>query len=190
MRTSTAAAAAAASTLLIVLMVHSPRATSASAAFVAVPHRSSRVGFRPAHRSTVLNLDPRIARLVDEEYYRETHLDEYDKKFHERNDPLIEHDLPQGYDADESDLAEPVLHRQQVKDRRLARDDPQKYCADRCLSTGYCDAFEDFFEFTPEEVLEFCTDCVLSEDEEPCDIPYEAMDKHLESEANGEKLAP
>jgi len=27
------------------------------------------------------------------------------------------------------------------------------------------------FEFSPEEVMEFCNDCVLSEDEEPCDIP-------------------
>jgi hypothetical protein len=27
------------------------------------------------------------------------------------------------------------------------------------------------FDFTPEEVVKFCTDCVLSEDEEACDVP-------------------
>jgi len=27
------------------------------------------------------------------------------------------------------------------------------------------------FDFTPEQVLSFCEECVLSEDEEPCDVP-------------------
>jgi hypothetical protein len=27
------------------------------------------------------------------------------------------------------------------------------------------------FEFSPEEVIAFCTDCVLADDEEPCEIP-------------------
>mmetsp|Transcript_33277 Transcript_33277/g.56570 ORF Transcript_33277/g.56570 Transcript_33277/m.56570 type:complete len:197 (+) Transcript_33277:143-733(+) len=57
------------------------------------------------------------------------------------------------------------------KDERMASDDPRRYCADRCVSTGNCDVFEDMFEMGPSEVMEFCTDCVLSEDEEPCDVP-------------------
>lgn len=57
------------------------------------------------------------------------------------------------------------------KDVRLARNSPQKYCADRCVSTGHCDVFEDMLEMDAMEVLKFCKDCVLSEEEEPCDIP-------------------
>ena len=28
----------------------------------------------------------------------------------------------------------------------------------------------------PKEVMSFCTDCVLSEDEEPCDVPGNLFD--------------
>ena len=27
------------------------------------------------------------------------------------------------------------------------------------------------FDLGPSEVIKFCTECVLSEDEEPCDVP-------------------
>jgi hypothetical protein len=35
---------------------------------------------------------------------------------------------------------------QRRKDEKMASDDPAKYCADRCVSTGNCDVFEDMFE--------------------------------------------
>jgi len=57
------------------------------------------------------------------------------------------------------------------KDKRMAENDPMRYCADRCVATGNCDVFEDMFEMGPDEVIKFCKECVLSEDEEPCDIP-------------------
>jgi hypothetical protein len=38
------------------------------------------------------------------------------------------------------------------------------------------------FRLSPEEVMAFCTNCVLSDDEEPCDIPEEFY--------NLEKLSP
>ena len=28
----------------------------------------------------------------------------------------------------------------------MANDDPMRYCADRCVSTGNCDVFEDMFD--------------------------------------------
>ena len=52
------------------------------------------------------------------------------------------------------------------KDQKMAFDDPQRYCADRCISTGNCDVFEDLYKMSATEVMEFCTDCVLSEEEE------------------------
>ena len=57
------------------------------------------------------------------------------------------------------------------KDEKMAKDDPMRYCADRCVTTGNCDVFEDIFDMKPEDVIKFCKDCVLSEDEEPCDVP-------------------
>jgi len=61
------------------------------------------------------------------------------------------------------------------KDEKMAADNPMRYCADRCVSTGNCDVFEDMFNMDPREVVEFCSECVLSEDEEPCDIPESAF---------------
>ena len=50
----------------------------------------------------------------------------------------------------------------------MAHDDPQRYCADRCVTTGNCDVFEDMYSMSPKEVMSFCTECVLSEEEEVC----------------------
>ena len=33
--------------------------------------------------------------------------------------------------------------RQHVKDEKMARNNPEQYCADRCLATGNCDVYED-----------------------------------------------
>ena len=34
----------------------------------------------------------------------------------------------------------------------------------------------------PEEVIKFCTECVLSEDETPCDVPANLFDDDDEEE--------
>ena len=52
------------------------------------------------------------------------------------------------------------------KDRKMAMSDPQRYCADRCVTTGNCDVYEDLYQMSATEVMEFCTECVLSEEEE------------------------
>lgn len=38
--------------------------------------------------------------------------------------------------------------RQLLRDQKLARANPQQYCADRCIATGYCDVFEDLYVFS------------------------------------------
>ena len=86
----------------------------------------------------------------------------------EKNRNQILHHLPSQGDMMEDDVQD---FRQYAKDQKLAREDPQRYCADRCVATGNCDVYEDFFELGPEEVLAFCTDCVLSDDKEECVIP-------------------
>ena len=72
--------------------------------------------------------------------------------------------------SDNSDIIE------QRRDKRMARNNPAKYCADRCIATGNCEVFEDYFDMGPDEVIKFCNECVLSEDDIPCDIPQSMLD--------------
>ena len=108
--------------------------------------------------------------------YRLSHIRESrresDKKY--RKVAGIEKEIPVNYDFSNpliEDSENIVIKR---KDKRLAKSNPQAYCADRCVSTGNCDVYEDLFNMSPQEVIAFCTECVLSEEEEPCDVP-EAM---------------
>ena len=104
---------------------------------------------------------------------------EFEKKWMEKNHNLVLQHLPDttdGMDNDGDRL------REVAKDKKMARNDPQRYCADRCVATGNCDVYEDIFQLSPEEVLAFCNDCVLSEEKDECDIPdafYEFGDESL-----------
>jgi len=123
--------------------------------------------------------------VIDNELYRLQHKQEFEETFNEHNAAVLEKSLPDGVDFGDDDFVEPVLHKQAVRDKKLAKNDPQMYCADRCVATGNCDVFEDMFDLSPMDVMKFCEECVLSEDEEPCDVP----DKFLE-EFNPYDLKP
>eukprot|EP00526_Cylindrotheca_closterium_P023168 CAMPEP_0113638978 /NCGR_PEP_ID=MMETSP0017_2-20120614/20435_1 /TAXON_ID=2856 /ORGANISM="Cylindrotheca closterium" /LENGTH=162 /DNA_ID=CAMNT_0000550143 /DNA_START=29 /DNA_END=517 /DNA_ORIENTATION=- /assembly_acc=CAM_ASM_000147 len=129
----------------------------------------------PPSSSTVLFLEDWVADMIDGELVRQSHKKEYENEWMEKNRAAVLSRM-------ETDFV-PVLEmdgdgfRQQRKDRLMAEKDPAKYCADRCITTGHCDVYEDFFELSPEQVIEFCVDCVLSEEEEPCDIPDGFYDK-------------
>ena len=65
------------------------------------------------------------------------------------------------------------------RDKKMAEKNPQQYCADRCVATGNCEVYEDIFEMSPTQVMEFCNDCVLAEDEDaecPVDMLYDDED--------------
>lgn len=51
-------------------------------------------------------------------------------------------------------------------------------------------ATQDMFEMGPEEVIMFCTDCVLSEDEEPCDIPESVFGSDNDDISGGLNASP
>jgi hypothetical protein len=59
---------------------------------------------------------------------------------------------------------------QEVRDRKLAEKDTRRWCLDRCLATGYCDAVEDLLAMTTAQVKQFCTSCASLEDE--CELQY------------------
>ncbi|ACI65322.1 predicted protein [Phaeodactylum tricornutum CCAP 1055/1] len=155
---------------------------------------------RPSVSSTRIFLEDHIADLIDHELYREQHRKDFEREWMEKNRGAVLSRLRD----DQAVMMEPTDDLRQVrKDQKLAKDDPARYCADRCLATGNCDVYEDMyvptcrdchplhcrqlievthrspfsrsrygsFSYSPQEVLEFCNDCVLSEGEEPCDIP-------------------
>jgi hypothetical protein len=111
---------------------------------------------------------------VDDELYRERNLDEWKKQRLKNDQAVLESKLPTAFE--EADFGEPIFNKQHMRDRKLARDDPQAYCADRCLTTGYCEVFEEDFSFSAVEVIQFCEECVLSDGEEPCDVPAAFLD--------------
>lgn len=74
------------------------------------------------------------------------------------------------YNGDFENSSDLIISR---RDQKLAHDDPQRYCADRCVTTGNCDVFEDMYHLSPQEVMKFCTECVLSDEEEvSCYVLY------------------
>lgn len=118
-------------------------------------------------------IDNELDRLRDIKFWRQKEAE----KLQKAKEPTI----PQGFDfnsvGDFTPQADAAKKIQMRKDKRMARDDPARYCADRCVATGNCQIWEDMFEMAPDEVMSFCKECVLSENEEPCDVP----DKFIEN---------
>lgn len=121
-----------------------------------------------------------VANMIDGELYRQQHKKEYEEKWMAKNRQVIMHHVQQEViPQDEDERSRFVEHR---RDIRMAAEDPRRYCADRCITTGNCDVFEDIFDMTPEEVVRFCKDCVMVDEVDPehdhCDIP-EGFYRHM-----------
>ena len=133
-----------------------------------------------AHHTTTtrLYIDDRIAKMIDQELYRQEHRTEFENEWMEHNRPAILQSLHRnGGSESETSLSSSFNDndqsdsRQYHKDLFMASRDPQRYCADRCVATGNCDVYEDLYQLSPLEVRAFCEECVLSEEEAPCDVP-------------------
>ena len=117
---------------------------------------------------------------IDNELDRLQNYSEWKRKQDEKRNKGRDEVLPSNFDFNSaiSDFQPNAAQKIQLrKDKRMARDDPARYCADRCVATGNCQVWEDMFDMAADEVQEFCKECVLSEDEEPCDVP----DKFIEN---------
>jgi hypothetical protein len=140
--------------------------------------------------STRLFLEDRIANLIDGEVYRQHHKKEYEQAWMDKNRGAMLHHLNDGQSSSLMEDDAVVDLRQHRKDQRMATHEPARYCADRCISTGNCDVFEDFFHFSPTQVMQFCDECVLSDGEEPCDLPDDFYDLGSLSTSYNGKLKP
>ncbi|KAL7535565.1 hypothetical protein ACHAXR_006574 [Thalassiosira sp. AJA248-18] len=150
---------------------------AAAAALSIIPEVSSFVhpGGSSSRATTQLNLENHIASMIDNEVDRLRNIGLWRQKEAEKLKKAKEPTLPQGFDWNDVNDFQPnagaAQKIQMRKDKRMARDDPARYCADRCVSTGNCQVWEDMFEMAADEVQQFCKECVLSEDEEPCEVP-------------------
>jgi len=183
-------------------------AAAALAAFAACFLLSRSSGFADAFTSvgyrrkqpTRLFLEDWVADMIDGELYRQGHKQEFENEWMEKNRGAIMSRLQQagglaGVAGQEGGATNLMMdaeedYRTRRKDVKMALSDPQKYCADRCLTTGNCDVYEDFFEMTPEKVMEFCEECVLSEGEEPCDVPDAFYDLYDDLGSDSNQLRP
>jgi hypothetical protein len=122
---------------------------------------------------------------IDRALYYQHHKKEMENKWEEKNLKVLEPTLPQNYDAGDyfnamnSDDSEDKMI-QKRKDKRLAIKNPERYCADRCMTTGSCEIFEEMFDMSPQQVMEFCEECVLSEDEDPCAVPPKFLEGNVD----------
>jgi hypothetical protein len=105
---------------------------------------------------------------------RQANKHEYEEQLQAKTKSFVDEMLPANYEVNEDfETTTDVLHHRDVN---LAEKSPERYCADRCVATGNCDVFEDMYHLSPKEVMAFCKDCVLSEEEEPCDVPDAMFD--------------
>lgn len=134
--------------------------------------------------STKLFLEDHIAEMIDLELLRLKNKPEYEKQMKEKKKKVIDPILPTDFDLQDFNSINSDFGGQDEiekrRDMRMARNSPEKYCADRCVSTGYCDVYEDLFDMSADEVMQFCEECVLSEKEDPCDIPEKMYEDYPE----------
>ena len=164
------------STVVVLLLAGGSTTTRAFRSVRTVPYTR----LSPRRLPPPLHLNPDIAKFIDHELYRQQHKEDYEKEWMQKNRAAILHQLLRTTEAEETSTTSDDMFRdlrQYHKDVKMAQDDPRRYCIDRCLSTGNCDVYQDFFEFTPAQVVQFCQECVVADEEqEECEIPEHFYD--------------
>ena len=124
--------------------------------------------------TTTLYLEDHIAKMIDNEMRRlyQKHETQSQWEAQQRQLQAEINGLPENYDFEAefnesstqyqnppasvqgftSGVNRSISGPQRRKDEKMVEDDPMRYCADRCVSTGNCDVFEDMFEM----VSSFC----------------------------------
>ena len=105
----------------------------------------TRTGGETYSSTTKLYLENWVANLIDEEYYRLNHKDEFETEWMKKNKQAVMQSLNHNNNNNLLSTINPFGEnvQQLIRDQRLAKKDPQRYCADRCIATGNCDVYED-----------------------------------------------
>ena len=96
----------------------------------------------PVVSTTTLFLQDWVADLIDQELYRQGHKKEYESAWMEKNRAAVLSRMESDF-GPISDIPDETEFRMYNKDKRMAEEDPERYCADRCIATGNCDIYED-----------------------------------------------
>lgn len=120
-------------------------------AFVVGPPRCTSpfatIATASASSTTRLFLEDWVADMIDGELWRENHKAEFERAWMEKNRGAVLQSMNanSNHQGVIEQLAneQAVDQRQLVKDKKLAQSNPQQYCADRCIATGYCEVYED-----------------------------------------------
>jgi hypothetical protein len=140
---------------------------------------------------TRIFLEDWVADMIDSEVYRLEHKEEYEKQWMEKNRGAVLSRISDGslsssigqYPSQMMNEEERESFKEHKRDERMAFTKPERYCADRCVATGNCDIYQDFYELSPQDVVTFCEECVLNDDEDDmadgagCDVPSAFYDK-------------
>lgn len=149
--------------------------------------------------TTELFIEDWVADMIDGELWRENHKKEFENEWMEKNRGAVLKSINKaGSDSSAGEASNLMVteddqeaFREKNRDRYLAARDPQRYCADRCVTTGNCDVYEDIFDMSPQQVREFCEECVLSDGDEPCDVPEAFYDMYdLANDDENNQLKP
>ena len=82
---------------------------------------------------------------IDDQFFRQTHHDEVEAVFRQKNSKYSDEILPADFELDGHMMEDLLSSRELQKDLNMARKNPMAYCADRCLETGNCDVFESMY---------------------------------------------
>ena len=117
-------------------------ALTAVTGFTVVPRHAISCGNQRS--TTSLNIEDWVAEMIDGEIYRQAHKKEFEEDWAKKNRATMMQVLKAGNEPSAfMPMEDPSEFRQHVKDKILASKDPERYCIDRCVSTGNCDVFED-----------------------------------------------
>lgn len=84
--------------------------------------------------------------------------------------------VPEAERQTAAEMADTVQFR---KDAMLASRDTRKWCLDRCLNTGHCEAVEDILHMSTKEVMNFCTECASLDE---CELDEQARSAGADNE--------
>ena len=148
--------------LMTTMLLFSCRSTTS--AFQTPPIHNNHLQRR---QTTTLYLEDHIAKMIDNEMRRLYQKHETQSQWEAQQRELQNeiHGLPENYDFESEFTTDSTQYQnpasvqgftsgvnrsisgpQRRKDEKMVEDDPMRYCADRCVSTGNCDVFEDMFE--------------------------------------------
>jgi len=130
---------------------------------------------RSAKGTSQLFISKKAIQMIEEQWYRQQHMEEIRAKEAQQVATYVDKPLPQGYN--DNFIAKGFEERARI----MAREYPDIYCKHKCLSSGNCEAFEDAFHMDSLQAMQFCKDCVLSDGEEPCDVPEQMLDEGFQN---------